>query len=298
MNAFLRAHPWATLSLFVPTIMLALVMLVLPFMNGVLLAFTDASPKSRGFAWVGLENFAYIFEDRDFWEVARNSLTIIVSSTLIAMLLGLALALLFNEGLRGTRLFRTLVFQGWVVPWIAIAVLWGWLFNFDYGIVNHVLVLTGVFDRSANWLADGVLAKIVIISGFVWRIIPFMMITILAALQGVSTELIEAAKIDGASRWQQIRFVYLPHLKPAIIVMILMSTFWTFNNFVYVWLTTGAGPGLYTNVMATEVYIQGFINGRFGYSAATGVVMAAIMTVFGLIYLRIIAERELSEEQS
>jgi multiple sugar transport system permease protein len=78
--------------------------------------------------------------------------------------------------------------------------------------------------------------------------------------------------------------------------MVLMSTFWTFNNFVYVWLTTGAGPGLYTNVMATEVYIQGFINGRLGYSAAAGVVMATIMTVFGLIYLRVIAERELQEE--
>ena len=77
--------------------------------------------------------------------------------------------------------------------------------------------------------------------------------------------------------------------------MVLMSTFWTFNNFVYVWLTTGAGPGLYTNVMATEVYIQAFIDGRLGYSSATGVVMATMMTVFGLIYLRVIAARELEE---
>jgi multiple sugar transport system permease protein len=78
--------------------------------------------------------------------------------------------------------------------------------------------------------------------------------------------------------------------------MILMSTFWTFNNFVYVWLTTGAGPGLYTNVMATEIYIKGFIDGRLGYSAATGVVMATVMTLFGLVYLRVIAKRELVEE--
>ena len=93
-----------------------------------------------------------------------------------------------------------------------------------------------------------------------------------------------------------IRHVYLPHLRPAIIVMVLMSTFWTFNNFVYVWLTTGAGPGLYTNVMATEVYIKGFIDGRLGYSSAVGIVMATVMMAFGLIYLRVIAEREFKEE--
>ncbi len=90
-------------------------------------------------------------------------------------------------------------------------------------------------------------------------------------------------------------YVILPHLKPAIIVMTLMSTFWTFNNFVYVWLTTAAGPGLYTNVMATEVYIKAFIDGRMGYSSAVGIVMATIMVAFGLLYLRLIAERELKE---
>ena len=118
----------------------------------------------------------------------------------------------------------------------------------------------------------------------------------MASLQSLPQELIEAAEIDGASKLQVMRFVYLPHLKPAIVVMVLMSTFWTFNNFVYVWLTTGAGPGTYTNVMATEIYIKAFVEGRLGFSSAAGVVMATIMTVFGLIYLRVIAERELKEE--
>ncbi len=110
-----------------------------------------------------------------------------------------------------------------------------------------------------------------------------------------ASELLEAAEVDGARKWQLCRFVILPHLKPAIIVMTLMSTFWTFNNFVYVWLTTAAGPGLYTNVMATDVYIKAFIDARLGYSSAIGIVMAAIMTAFGMIYLRVIAQRELKE---
>jgi multiple sugar transport system permease protein len=108
-------------------------------------------------------------------------------------------------------------------------------------------------------------------------------------------ELIEAAEVDGASKLQLARHVIIPHLKPAIIVMTLLSTFWTFNNFVYVWLTTAAGPGLYTNVMATEVFMKAFIDGRLGYSSAVGIVMATIMMMFGAIYLRFIAAREFRE---
>jgi multiple sugar transport system permease protein len=119
--------------------------------------------------------------------------------------------------------------------------------------------------------------------------------TFLASLQSQPKELLEAAEVDGASKVQLARYVIIPHLMPAIVVMTLMSTFGTFNNFVYVWLTTAAGPGLYTNVMATEVYIKAFIDGRLGYSSAVGIVMATIMMLFGLIYLRFIAEREFKE---
>jgi multiple sugar transport system permease protein len=106
---------------------------------------------------------------------------------------------------------------------------------------------------------------------------------------------LEAASVDGATKVQSLWHVVLPHLMPAMVVMTLLSTFWTFNNFVYVWLSTGAGPGLYTNVMATEVYLKAFVDGRMGYSSAVGIVMAAIMTAFGLLYLRLVIRRELRE---
>ena len=128
-----------------------------------------------------------------------------------------------------------------------------------------------------------------------WNTLPLVTLTFLASLQSLPSELIEAAEVDGASKLQMARYVIIPHLMPAIVVMTLMSTFWTFNNFVYVWLTTAAGPGLYTNVMATEVYIKAFIDGRLGYSSAVGIVMATVMMLFGLIYLRFIAEREFKE---
>jgi len=128
-----------------------------------------------------------------------------------------------------------------------------------------------------------------------WNTLPLVTLTFLASLQSLPSELLEAAEIDGAGKWHKFRYIVFPHLRPAIIVMVLLSTFWTFNNFVYVWLTTAAGPGLYTNVMATEVYIKAFIDGRMGYSSAVGIVMATIMVAFGMIYLRLIAQREFKE---
>jgi multiple sugar transport system permease protein len=128
-----------------------------------------------------------------------------------------------------------------------------------------------------------------------WNTLPLVTLTFLASMRSLPSELLEAAAVDGATKLQSARYVIIPHMMPAISIMILMSTFWTFNNFVYVWLTTGAGPGLYTNVMATEVYLKAFVDGRMGYSSALGIVMAGIMTAFGLLYLRLVVQRELKE---
>ena len=211
----------------------------------------------------------------------------------------MALAFLLNSRtLRKYRLktiSRVLLLVPWATPPIVAILAWRWLLDPGVGAIKPALGL-GI-GRPADRLPRQPPVWIwpALITIITWNTLPLVTLTFMASLQSLPHELIEAAEVDGASSLQLLRFVYLPHLKPAIVVMVLMSTFWTFNNFVYVWLTTGAGPGLYTNVMATEVYIKGFVEGRLGYSSAAGVVMAAIMTAFGLIYLRVIAQRELKE---
>ncbi|MCM0021985.1 MAG: sugar ABC transporter permease [Tagaea sp.] len=284
MSAFLRAHPWATIGLFVPTVAIALVLLVWPFLNGVLIAFTDASPKSRSWNWVGFENFDYIFSDRTFWEVARNSLVIVLGSTFLATVLGFLLALLLNENLRGTRLFRTMIFQGWVVPWIAIAVLWGWLFNFDYGIVNHLLVSIGVLDANANWLADGTLATIVVMTGFVWRIIPFMMITFLAALQGISQDLIEAARIDGATYLQRLRHIVLPLVRNVVVVAALLQAVRLFQELTLPLVVTAGGPINATTTLSLYTYKLAFQQWDFGLAGAVGVFWSVALVLASALF--------------
>ena len=268
-------------------------------------SFTDLTlfGLRKGGEWVGIDNYVEILSSGDFRRVVWNT---VIWLTLVGVgvriILGLALAFLLNSPVlkrwRIQTLARILLIVPWATPPVVAIVAWRWLLDPRVGAINSVLLGLGLVDQPVAFLAERLWVWPALITIITWNTLPLVTLTFMASLQSLPEELIEAARIDGASRWQQIRYVYLPHLKPAIIVMILMSTFWTFNNFVYVWLVTGAGPGLYTNVMATEVYIQGFINGRFGFSAATGVIMATIMTVFGLIYLRVIAERELSEERT
>jgi multiple sugar transport system permease protein len=218
----------------------------------------------------------------------------------VRIVLGLALAFLLNSrALKRWRLStaaRLLLIVPWATPPVVAIVVWRWILDPRVGAANQSLMALGLIDHPIPFLADANWVWPSIILIITWNTLPLVTLTFLASLQSLPDELVEAAEIDGASRWQVLRFIYLPHLKPAIVVMAMMSTFWTFNNFIYVWLTTGAGPGTYTNVMATEIYIKGFIDGRLGYSAATGIVMATIMTIFGLAYLRYVAAKTLVEE--
>ncbi|MBI1776870.1 MAG: sugar ABC transporter permease [Proteobacteria bacterium] len=265
-------------------------------------SFTDLSlfGLKRGGHWIGVDNYLELVTSRDFQRVLWNTVVwLTLVGVAVRILLGLGLAfLLTSRTIRKYRLqtvSRVLLLVPWATLPIVAILIWRWMLDTRVGAVNGLLTSLGIVDQPIAFLATAGWVWPALITIITWNTLPLVTLTFVASLQSLPDELIEAAEVDGARSWQVMRFVYLPHLKPAIIVMVLMSTFWTFNNFVYVWLTTGAGPGLYTNVMATEVYIKAFIEGRFGYSSAVGVVMAAIMVAFGLLYLRVIAQREFKE---
>ena len=289
-------------TMLLPTFFFLICFYAYPTLYNVMNSFTDLSlfGMRKGGAWVGFENYWELVTSRDFRNVLWNTivwLTFIGVS--VRILLGLALAfLLTSRTIRKYRLqtiSRVLLLVPWATPPIVAILIWRWMLDPGVGVINAMLTGSGLVDQPIAFLATAGFVWPALITIITWNTLPLVTLTFMASLQSLPDELIEAGEVDGASRLQLLRFVYLPHLKPAIVVMVLMSTFWTFNNFTYVWLTTGAGPGLYTNVMATEVYIKGFVDGRLGYSSAVGVVMAAIMTAFGLLYLRVIARRELKE---
>jgi multiple sugar transport system permease protein len=286
----------------VPTFFFLVMFYLYPTLFNLVNSFTDLSlfGLRRGGKWIGVGNYIELVRSDGFRRVLFNTVVwLTIVGVTVRIVLGLLLALLLNspvlEKYRLKTISRVLLLVPWATPPIVAIVAWRWLLNPQMGEINKLLMSLGLIERPIAFLAEAIWVWPALITIITWNTLPLVTLTFLASLQSLPRELIEAAEVDGASRWQRIRYVILPHLKPAIIIMVLMSTFWTFNNFVYVWLTTAAGPGLYTNVMATEVYIKAFVDGRLGYSSAVGIVMASIMTAFALLYLRFVAQREFKE---
>lgn len=244
-----------------------------------------------GGRFVGLQNFRELLSTTSTWMVLVNTVVwLTVATVTIRLALGLGLALLVNvSALRRWRvawLARTLLLIPWVTPPVVAVAAWKWLLQPRYGAVNQLLMEAGVLDQGIAFLVRTDTVWWAIIVMLVWREVPFVAISFLAGLQSIPGELYEAGRIDGANALARFRYITLPLLRPVTAVVTMLIIIWTFNNFVYVWLATRGGPGDFTQVLATQMYTEAFVNYRLGYGAAVGVLMSLIMVVFAIVYIR------------
>lgn len=289
----IRRHAGFFAGIFAPAIFLVGVFIIYPVINGVRLSFTDATPLRPEINYVGLENFVFLFEDPEFWEILGNTAYIVGVATILATVAGYCLAVLLNSGLRAARFFRAAIFQVWVVPWIVIAILWGWLFSQDYGLVNYLLLKLGVTDVNLKWLFDPTAAQWAIITGYAWRAIPFIMVICLAALQGIPAELLESAALDGAGFLQRQRYVVLPLLQNILLVAALLQAVRFFQEMTMVFVLTQGGPVNATMVLSLYTYKAAFEDWDFGLASTIGTVWLALLLVFALLYVRFALRRNL-----
>ena len=293
----------AAFWMLLPTFAILVAFYLYPTLYNVELSFTDITllKLRTGGDPVGFRNYRDFLSSSGFLEIAINTVVwLTAASVVLRLLLGLLFALLlhsrFLQNVRLTTIARLALLVPWATPPVVAVIAWRWLFDPNHGAVNSLLLSTGLVSDPIAFLADLQTVWPSIVTIIVWNTTPLVAVSLLAALQTIPEELNEAAAIDGATRWQQFRFVTLPYLMPTLSVLGLMSVIWTFNNFVYVWLATGAGPGTYTNVLATEIYIKAFIDLRVGYSSAIGVVMAIVMALFGALYFRIFGLHDMQEK--
>lgn len=276
-----------------PTFLILVGFYLYPTIYNLELSFTDITllKLRQGGDFVGVENYTEFLSSSSFFDIAINTVFWLTAVTVVLrLILGLGIALLLNskflENLKLKTTARLILLVPWATPPVVAVIAWRWLFDPTHGPINEWLLMTGLVSDPVAFVADLRTVWPAIVTIVVWNTTPLVAVSLLAALQTVPEELNEAAAIDGANRWQQFRYVTLPYLMPTISVLGLMSVIWTFNNFVYVWLATGAGPGTYTNVLATEVYMKAFVDLRIGYSAAIGVTMAVVIAMFGAAYFR------------
>jgi len=275
-----------------PFVVVSLVFVVYPALDAIRLAFYSKLPFRQTFTFVGLDNFRYIFDDPVFWASARQAVLWTVASIVLQTVLGVALALLLNQGLRGINVFRGLLLFPYMVPTVVIALVWRWMFNPEFGVVNAGLRATGLVSGNIYWFSDPAWAMVLTILLNVWKFTPFVVICVLARLQSIPQEIDEAAQVDGAGAWQRFLHITLPQLKAVLAVVVVFRTIWTFNKFEEIYLLTRGGPGTSTFNLAVYAFEQATANLKVGVAAATGVVMLVFLFASSVLYLRLVRQEE------
>jgi multiple sugar transport system permease protein len=256
-----------------------------PFFRGIQLSFTDTNTltPTEG-TYVGFDNYQSLLASSDFSRSVFTTLTYASISVLGALVAGLASALIMNEGFRGRLLIRSLVTLPWATPPIAVALIFTWMFNPQYGVINAILSKIGVIEPETQWLASPSFALPAVSLITIWMTFPFTSLVFLAALQSIPSEIYEAAKIDGASAFKLFRFVTLPLLRSTTYVLVLLLSIWSLRRFDLIWVLTQGGPVDSTSTLVLRLYRESFVNGNLGFGAAIGTVGFALSILCTAVY--------------
>jgi multiple sugar transport system permease protein len=270
-----------------PAATILLMFLAYPLGLGVWLGMTDTTIGRRG-VFIGLENYRWLFDDPVFWLSVYNTFVYTVVASILKFALGMWLALLLNKHLPFKAFLRAIVLLPWIVPTVLSAIAFWWIYDSQFSIISWTLVELGLIDEYINFLGDPNNARASVIVANVWRGIPFVAITLLAGLQTIPVSLYEAATIDGASPWQQFRYITFPMLTPIIAVVMTFSVLFTFTDFQLIYVLTRGGPLNATHLMATLSFQRAIPGGQLGEGAAIAVAMipfllgAILFSYFGL----------------
>jgi multiple sugar transport system permease protein len=275
------------IAFMVPAALLLIGLLAYPLVLGTWLGFTDAKVGRPG-VWIGFENFTYLITDSVFMLSVFNTLFYTIVASIAKFFLGLWLAIILNKKLPFQSFFRAVVLLPWIVPTALSAIAFWWIYDTQFSVVSWLLVKMGIIDTYIDFLGDPWLARMSTIIANVWRGIPFVAISLLAGLQTISPSYYEASSIDGATPWQQFRFITMPLLTPIIAVVMTFSVLFTFTDFQLIYVLTRGGPLNATHLMATLAFQRAIPGGSMGEGAAIATMMvplllAAIMfSYFGL----------------
>jgi multiple sugar transport system permease protein len=236
--------------------------------------------------FVGLDNYEFLKDDSRFRTALFNTAYFTLLSVPLGIIVGLLLALLLNKEMRARSMFRTLFFIPSVTPFVIAAIIWKWVYNADFGLLNYYLQKFGIIDEPLLWLADPNLAMPAIVLMSVWAGAGGTMLLYLAGLQSIPDELYEAAKVDGAGPWQRLRYVTFPMLAPTTLFLIVVGILGSFQVFVQIFVMTSGGPLDRTTTIAYYIYQTAFKFYEMGYATAISWVLFAILFVFTVIQFR------------
>lgn len=277
-----------------PAIVVMLVVIAYPIYYTADLSFYKTPPglQLRDKSFVGIDNYTAILTSDVFWRVTLNTVIWTVFSTLIAFVLGFALALALHRDFPGRGVLRAIFIVPWVISAVAASYIWKWIYHSDFGIIGVTLVQLGLTERPPNFIdsVSTVLPSLIVVN--IWREFPFAMIMLMAGLQTVPEQLLRAAQVDGASAWQRFWHITFPHLRGVSTVTILLLAVANFNSFIIPWIMTGGGPSNASHIWITHIYELAFGRQRWGVASAYSVLLFFILMTFGYFYVRALSGSE------
>lgn len=281
---------------FLPALALVLIVFIYPILRTLTLSFLDLNLWT-GFRprFAGLANFTRLASDSRFSASLGTTTVFTVTSVALEFLIGLLLALAVERLRRTGKLFRTFLLIPWTLPTAIIAVLWMWIFNDQYGVVNHLLLQSGIIHSPIAWLAKPQTAMSVIILADVWKAFPFVFIILLAGLQNIPRDMYEAIEVDGGTAWHKFRYVTLPHLLPFIFVALIFRIVQAYAVFDLVYVLTGGGPAGSTETVSVYSYYTFMRYLDFGYGSAMVLAVVALLALLAwALYYMLLRKYEMA----
>ncbi len=271
-----------------PALILFSVFSLYPFIKVFMLSVTSWDGISPQAAFVGLDNFKDLFFDNSvFWLSMRNAFVITFLALTVQNLLALFLALLCDNDIKGGNVYRVIFYLPPVLSGIVVGLIWNWIYDGNYGLLNHFLKFIGLEYLSRSWLSDPKTALFAVAGIHMWKGFGWGFVILLAGLQSISREIYEAARVDGANSWVIFRSITVPLMIPVFILVSILTILGTMQVFDIIMATTGGGPGYHTEVPITRIYATLVGSSKFGYACAMGVVFGLILLIVSMIQIRV-----------
>lgn len=281
-----KAVPYLLLA---PVFIFVCLFMLWPILNVFTMAFEEyvvTRPRNRHF--IGFQNFVKIFtSDPVFWKAIETTIIYVIVSVIIQTVLGFWLAYLLTRKFKGRGVARALALVPWAVAGLMVGIIWSLMLGQTYGVINDLLVKVGLMETKLSWFSSRKLALSSVVIANVWRGIPFFTISYMSALSGISDELYESAKIDGAKAPTQMFRITIPMIKDTIIITTLLRAIWTFNAVDLIVSLTDGGPNRGTTTLALYIMNTFQVNSDFGYASALSVISTLVMMVIAFVYIRV-----------
>lgn len=284
-------RPVAYLTL-LPSALILLLLVALPTASVVALSMQNVGLGEHSGPFVGLANFAWVFGSDLFYRALLNTFVWVIGSVSLDMILGLVIALLLNKTFVGRGVARAIMLAPYLIPTVVAVLIWKYMFHDIVGVLNFLLIKVGILDQPMLWLNSRSMAMVSVILVGAWKFFPFVVLGLLGILQSIPQEQYEAARIDGASGWQQFWHITLPNIMPVILLTAMLRTIWTFHKFDIIYLLTGGGPVDATTTLPVLVYQKAFVDFEIGNASAIAIITGLILGVLLMAYFFLIKRAE------